>query len=170
MELEKVPAAAFANRNVIYVGGRIRPTGYVQKVLEKANFHLTDTVFPSRVESRRPEPGTPAYFEEVLYSQNRRNSPGILLQFPPNQNGSRTVLLVGAFPTIVVLLFRLFRPDEEISFLEGARPEAITASLSSVRSVVVRSNVAALRFAESPDFGRVARELDVDHVLTGTVN
>ena len=74
-------------------------------------------------------------------------------------------------PTVrlVVLPFRLLRPDEETAFLEGALPEAITASLSSVRTVVVRSNVAALRFSSSADLGQVARELDVDHVLTGTL-
>jgi TolB-like protein len=70
---------------------------------------------------------------------------------------------------LVVLPFRLLRPDEEVSFLEGALPEAITASLASVRTVVVRSNMAALRFGASADLGQVARELDVDHVLTGTL-
>jgi serine/threonine protein kinase len=74
-------------------------------------------------------------------------------------------------PTVrlVVLPFRLLRADEEIGFLEGALPEAITASLSSVRTVLVRSNSAALRFGSSADLGQVARELDVDHVLTGTI-
>jgi serine/threonine protein kinase len=70
---------------------------------------------------------------------------------------------------LVVLPFRLLRADEETAFLEGALPEAITASLSSVRTVVVRSNSAALRFGSSADLGQVARELDVDHVLTGTI-
>jgi TolB-like protein len=70
---------------------------------------------------------------------------------------------------LVVLPFRLLRPDEDISFLEGALPEAITTTLSSVPTVVVRSNMAALRFGASVDLGRVARELDVDHVLTGTL-
>jgi serine/threonine protein kinase len=74
-------------------------------------------------------------------------------------------------PTVrlVVLPFRLLRADEETAFLEGALPEAITASLSSVRTVLVRSNSAALRFGSSADLGQVARELDVDHVLTGTI-
>ena len=74
-------------------------------------------------------------------------------------------------PTVrlVVLPFRLLRPDDEIAFLEGALPEAITASLASVRTIVVRSNMAALRFRSSADLGQVARELDVDHVLTGTI-
>ena len=74
-------------------------------------------------------------------------------------------------PTVrlVVLPFRLLRADTEAAFLEGALPEAITASLSSIRTVLVRSNSAALRFGSSADLGQVARELDVDHVLTGTI-
>ena len=74
-------------------------------------------------------------------------------------------------PTVrlVVLPFRLLRPDEEISFLEGALPDAITTSLSSIPAVVVRSNMAALQFGPSADLRRLARELDVDHVLTGTL-
>src|SRR4030095_11910524 len=50
---------------------------------------------------------------------------------------------------LVVLPFRLLRPDEDTAFLEGALPEAITASLSSVRTVLMRSNSAALRFGSS---------------------
>jgi TolB-like protein/tRNA A-37 threonylcarbamoyl transferase component Bud32 len=70
---------------------------------------------------------------------------------------------------VVVLPFRLLRSDDEIAFLEGALPEAITSSLAAVPSLVVRSNVAAIRFGASADLARVAGELDVDHVLTGTL-
>ena len=70
---------------------------------------------------------------------------------------------------IVVLPFRLLRSDDEVSFLEGALPEAITSSLASVPSLVVRSNVAALKFGPTADLARVAEELDVDHVMTGTL-
>ena len=85
--------------------------------------------------------------------------------------GTMTGSAVALRPTVrlVVLPFRLLRADEETAFLEGALPEAITASLSSVRTVLVRSNSAALRFGSSADLGQVARELDVDHVLTGTI-
>jgi serine/threonine protein kinase/tetratricopeptide (TPR) repeat protein len=70
---------------------------------------------------------------------------------------------------IVVLPFRLLRADEEVAFLEGGLPEAITSSLASVPSLVVRSNVAAIKFGPSADLALVASELDVDHVLTGTL-
>jgi serine/threonine protein kinase/tetratricopeptide (TPR) repeat protein len=70
---------------------------------------------------------------------------------------------------VVVLPFRLLRPDEEVAFLEGALPEAITSSLASVPSLVVRSNLAAIKFGPSADLARVAEELEIDHVITGTL-
>jgi len=70
---------------------------------------------------------------------------------------------------LAVLPFRLLKPDDEVAFLESALPDAITASLASVASLCVRSNVAALRFGTSADLARVAQELDVDHVITGTL-
>jgi serine/threonine protein kinase len=70
---------------------------------------------------------------------------------------------------LVVLPFRFLRPDHDISFLEGALPEAITTSLSLVPSVVVRSNIAALRFGASADLGTVARESNVPIVRSKRV-
>jgi non-specific serine/threonine protein kinase len=70
---------------------------------------------------------------------------------------------------VVVLPFRLLRADEEVAFLEGALPDAITASLATIPSLSVRSNVAALKFGSTVDLARVATELDVDHVITGTL-
>src|SRR4030095_2361676 len=65
--------------------------------------------------------------------------------------GAMTGSAAALRPTVrlVVLPFRLLRADEETAFLEGALPEAITASLSSVGTVLVRSNSAALRFGSS---------------------
>ena len=70
---------------------------------------------------------------------------------------------------LVVLPFRLLRPDQEVAFLEVALPDAITTSLSSLRALVVRSPLSAVRLGETPDLARVAAELDVNHVLTGTL-
>lgn len=70
---------------------------------------------------------------------------------------------------VVVLPFRLLRPDDEIAFLEAALPEAITSSLASVSALVVRSNVAAIKYGASADLAQVAADLDIDHVLTGTL-
>lgn len=76
--------------------------------------------------------------------------------------------MVTASARIVVLPFRLLKADDDTAFLENALPEALTTSLSALPSLVVRSNLAALRFAEV-DLTRIAVELDVDHVVTGTL-
>src|SRR5688572_23352801 len=71
---------------------------------------------------------------------------------------------------LVVLPFRLLRPDTDTEFLAFSLPDAITASLSAHDGISVRSPLAASRFVSSgPDLRVIAEELDVDHVLTGTL-
>jgi serine/threonine protein kinase/tetratricopeptide (TPR) repeat protein len=72
---------------------------------------------------------------------------------------------------LIVLPFRLLRPDPEIDFLEFSLADAITTSLGGLRSLVVRSTLAAARFAhQTPlDLAAIAREADVDVVLAGTL-
>jgi serine/threonine protein kinase len=71
---------------------------------------------------------------------------------------------------LIVLPFRALRPDPDIDFLAFSLPDAITAALSGLGSLVVRSSLAAAKFAsETPDLKRIASEADVDAVLTGTL-
>ena len=71
---------------------------------------------------------------------------------------------------LVVLPFRLLRPDPEIDFLSFALADAVSASLAGLPSVVIRSSAAAARFAtESPDLKALATQADVDRVLMGTL-
>jgi serine/threonine protein kinase/cytochrome c-type biogenesis protein CcmH/NrfG len=71
---------------------------------------------------------------------------------------------------LVVLPFRLLRPDADTEFLAFSLPDAITASLSAHDAISVRSPLAASRFAtDAPDLKAIAEELDVDHVLAGTL-
>ena len=64
---------------------------------------------------------------------------------------------------LIVLPFRMLRPDPEIDFLSFSLADAITASLGSLESVVVRSSLAAARFkADAPDLAALASELDVE--------
>jgi serine/threonine protein kinase/tetratricopeptide (TPR) repeat protein len=71
---------------------------------------------------------------------------------------------------LVVLPFRLLRQDADTEFLAFSLPDAITASLSTHEGISVRSPLAVSRFAgQAPDLRVVAEELDVDHVLTGTL-
>jgi TolB-like protein len=77
---------------------------------------------------------------------------------------------VRAMSRLVVLPFRLLRPDPAIEFLAFSLPDAISSALSGLPSLVVRSTAAASRFAtDSPDIAALARSLDVDVVLLGTL-
>ena len=71
---------------------------------------------------------------------------------------------------LVVLPFRVLRPDPETDFLAFSLPDAIATSLSRVSSLVVRSSAMAARFAaDSPDLKVLASEADVDRVVIGTL-
>jgi serine/threonine protein kinase len=71
---------------------------------------------------------------------------------------------------LVVLPFRLLRPDAEVDFLSFALADAVSSSLAGLPSLVLRSSAAAARFAgESLDVHTIAAQTDVDLVLTGTL-
>jgi serine/threonine protein kinase len=71
---------------------------------------------------------------------------------------------------LIVLPFRMLRPDSEAEFLAISLPEAITGSLSGLDSLLVRSTLAGMRFSsDAPDLKVIADEADVDAVLTGTL-
>lgn len=69
---------------------------------------------------------------------------------------------------LIVLPFRVLRPDSETDFLAFSLADAITSSLSSLDSLVVRSSATASGFAGA-DLETVAAKTDVDLVLTGTL-
>jgi eukaryotic-like serine/threonine-protein kinase len=71
---------------------------------------------------------------------------------------------------LVALPFRILRIDPETDFLAFSVPDAIAAALVGIRSLVVRSPITAARYAaDVPDFDCIARELEVDAVVTGTI-
>jgi len=71
---------------------------------------------------------------------------------------------------LIVLPFRALRSDPETDFLAFSLPDAIAASLAGLSSLVVRSSLAAARFAGAVlDLRQIAKEVDVDTVLTGTL-
>src|SRR5262249_4561134 len=62
---------------------------------------------------------------------------------------------------LIVLPFRILRPDPDTDFLAFSLPDAITGSLSGLESLVVRSSIAAARFAgddHASDPKRIAAE------------
>ena len=71
---------------------------------------------------------------------------------------------------LVVLPFRVLRPDPETDFLAFSLPDAIATSLSGIGSLIVRSSTTAARFAaQTPDLKALAVEADVDRVVIGTL-
>ncbi len=85
-------------------------------------------------------------------------------------DGDDARVVAHALTRLVVLPFRVLRPDPETDFLAFSLPDAIATSLSGVGSLVVRSSAAAARFgAEAPDLKVVATEADVDRVVLGTL-
>ena len=78
--------------------------------------------------------------------------------------------LAHAFTRLVVLPFRVLRPDPETDFLAFSLPDAIATSLSAIGSLIVRSSVVAARFGGGrPDLKALAAEADVDRVIMGTI-
>jgi serine/threonine protein kinase/tetratricopeptide (TPR) repeat protein len=78
--------------------------------------------------------------------------------------GVRTVTRLAALP------LQILRPDAETDFLALSLPEEISNSLAGMESLVVRSSAAAARTAGSPpDFKKLAGEMGVDVVLSGTL-
>lgn len=75
-----------------------------------------------------------------------------------------------AITRLIVLPFRILRPDPDTDFLAFSLPDAVTSSLSGLDALVVRSSLLASGFAgDTPDLRRIAAEADVDVVLTGTI-
>ena len=85
-----------------------------------------------------------------------------------DSDGTRA--LAQALTRIVVLPFRVLRPDSETDFLAFSLPDAIATSLSASGSLIVRSSATAARFpGDAPDLKALAIEADVDRVVMGTL-
>ena len=75
-----------------------------------------------------------------------------------------------ALTRLIVLPFRVLRPDPDTEFLAISLPDAITTSLSGLQSLVVRSSLAAGHGSGTrPDLKILAQQADVDVVLVGTI-
>ena len=85
-------------------------------------------------------------------------------------DGGETPALARALTRLVVLPFRVLRPDPETDFLAYSLPEAIATSMAGIGSLIVRSSATAARFGgETPDLKALAAEADVDRVVMGTL-
>ena len=84
--------------------------------------------------------------------------------------GDETPRLARTLLRLVVLPFRVLRPDPETDFLAFSLPDAIATSLAGFSSLIVRSTTTAARFAtDAPDLKDIAASADVDRVVMGTL-
>jgi serine/threonine protein kinase/tetratricopeptide (TPR) repeat protein len=85
--------------------------------------------------------------------------------------GDERPVLAKALTRIVVLPFRVLRPDTEIEFLSFSLPDAIATSLSGIGPLVVRSTATAARHAgdPTPNLKAIAADADVDRAVLGTL-
>jgi TolB-like protein len=71
---------------------------------------------------------------------------------------------------LMVLPFRILRPEPSIDFLAFSLPDAITVALSGLESLVVRSTLAAASYAaDQLDLRALANEANVDAVVAGSL-
>jgi serine/threonine protein kinase len=83
---------------------------------------------------------------------------------------SRETPRVQTLTRLIALPLKVLRPDAETDFLAASLPDAITASLSGLGSLLVRSSALASRFsAENADLKAIADQAEVDVVLLGTM-
>jgi serine/threonine protein kinase/tetratricopeptide (TPR) repeat protein len=87
--------------------------------------------------------------------------------------GDPSATIARATTRLMVLPLRLLRPDPDLDFLSFSLSDALIESLAGLGSLVVRSSHAAQRFvsaaAGAVDLDRIAREGQVDAVLTGSL-
>jgi TolB-like protein/tetratricopeptide (TPR) repeat protein/predicted Ser/Thr protein kinase len=108
----------------------------------------------------KPRDGRPASAEAMLDELRRASA----------LEDSGSAPRARAMTRLMVLPFRMLRPDPDVDFLASSVPEAIASALGAVESLVVRSSVVAARHAAAePDLKRIAAEAEVDVVLTGTL-
>ena len=71
---------------------------------------------------------------------------------------------------LVVLPFRMLRPDTDLEFLTFSLPDAITSSLAGLQSLVVRSMHAGASTPDDvPELRELASQLGIDAVVCGTL-
>jgi serine/threonine protein kinase len=85
-------------------------------------------------------------------------------------SATETLALAQALTRIVVLPFKVLRPDPEIDFLAFSLADAISTSLSGTSSLIVRSSAVAARYAKDTlDLKAIAADADVDRVVLGAL-
>jgi hypothetical protein len=93
-ESRKFSTESFDRHNTIFLGMPRTTAGYLDRLLEKTNFHLA-SVSPDVVRSRAPAGGEQTEFRETGYSAERRVFPAILAFLPKRPGGTRSIIVLG---------------------------------------------------------------------------
>jgi eukaryotic-like serine/threonine-protein kinase len=70
---------------------------------------------------------------------------------------------------LIVVPFRLLRPDPDIDFLGFSLADAVASSLAALDSIVVRSSLGAVQASPTTDLRALAAQADVDVALLGSL-
>jgi TolB-like protein/predicted Ser/Thr protein kinase len=118
-----------------------------------------------RALAKRPEERWPS---AATMSTALREARGAALQLDSAQTEQ---LQARAVTRLMVLPFRLLRPDPEIDFLSFGLADALTVALGGLPQLVVRSSLSAGRADANgaPDLTALAHDAEVDAVLFGTL-
>jgi serine/threonine-protein kinase len=90
---------------------------------------------------------------------------------PQLDSRARPALDLAATPRptrVIVLPFRILKPDPETDFLAFSLPDAVAAALANLESVVVRSSV-GIQVTADVDLRAIARHNGVEMVVIGTM-
>lgn len=128
--------------------------------------HLDPIVM--RALQRRPE-GRYATVEEMSNAFRESLGESLGEAFVPVANPEASQSATAAPRRMVVLPFRVPPGDEELAPLEAGIPEALTAALSQSSARRLISNRLALPYTDTADLVAVGRTLDVERLLTGSV-
>jgi TolB-like protein len=87
-----------------------------------------------------------------------------------NETAAIVVTRARALTRVIVLPFRLARPDPEIDFLTYSLAESLSTALTGTDGLLVRSTSVGAKLARGDmDLRRIGTEADVDRILMGTL-
>jgi DNA-binding winged helix-turn-helix (wHTH) protein/tetratricopeptide (TPR) repeat protein len=133
--------------------------------VEEAN--LAQTIFVLRKVLGADSNGRP-FIDTIPKHGYRFAADAIVDRNTPDERTSQEPRAV--LTRLIVLPFHILRADAETDFLAFSIPDAITGSLSGLDSLVVRSSLAASKYADhTPDLKALAADVGVDLIVTGTI-
>ncbi|HEX7295216.1 MAG TPA: winged helix-turn-helix domain-containing protein [Pyrinomonadaceae bacterium] len=110
----------------------------------------------------------------------QRSQESVTAVEPANVYSERTALAGGTRASVsretqpvtrlMVLPFRMLRPDREVDFLAFSVPDSVAGALSVLDSVIVRAPASSARYVDDVlELKRIAEEAQVEVLLTGTI-